>query len=135
MIRRWYDANIEMLRRLYGAISYDEQSFSWIKIHNFKLPPFYNQIYTSLLITTPCENIENYSSYDFYINKGLKRKGSRAVNHIFDEAGYNNLSHKNYARLSLHLDSFKPSLDLINGENIVDICQVVYNHLAQKKGI
>jgi hypothetical protein len=135
MIRRWYEINTKMLCRCYGQVSYDELNLSWIRIHRFKLPPVFRQSYTALLIMTPGQNIENYNGYDFYLDKELKRKDKKPMDHIFDGSGFNDLSGKNYARLSLHLKSFRPALDVISGENLLDMCEVVYNHLGQRKGI
>jgi hypothetical protein len=135
MIQRWYEINITMLCRCYGQVSYDDLNFSWIKVHSFKLPPVFTKSYTALLISTPGQNIENYNGYDFYLDKELERKDNQPMDHIFGRSGYNDLSHKNHARLSLHLKSFRPALDVISGENLLDMCEVVYSHLGQRKGI
>lgn len=135
MIKRWYEINIAMLCNYYGQVSYDDSNYSWIRVHRFNLPPVFIKSHTALLIRTPGENIENYDDYDFYLDKELKRIDKKPTDHIYDPSGYNNLSDKNYARLSLHLKNFKPALDVISGENLLDICEVVYNHLGQRKGI
>ncbi len=134
MIDEWYVTNIRMLERLFGRVSYDDQSFEWILVHRLKLPPFYNKKYTALLITTPGFNITNHNDYDFYIDKKLQRNDIAASEFIFDGSGYNPLSHKNFARLCFNLKSFCPASDVLNGDNIIDLCQSVYNFLAQRKG-
>jgi len=135
MIARWYSANIEMLKRAFGTVTYDNKCFSWILIHVFPLPPMYNKEFTALLIETPGNNIENYTDYNFYADRGLRRPDISGFEHIFDENGYNNYADKGYSRLSLHLHSFNPNLDVISGDNLIDICQTVYHFFALKKGL
>ena len=135
MIANWYGANAAMLQRLFGNVSYDDQCFTWVRIQNFTLPPVYNQYSTALLIRTPGYNIENHVDYHFYLNKVLQRTDGVNMTHYFDDASYNDLSRLGYARLSYHLRTFRPTMDLVSGDNLVDICQGVYNFLAQRQGV
>jgi len=135
MIANWYAANIAMLQRIFGTVAYDDQCFTWVRIQNFILPPVYNQYSTSLLIRTPGYNLENHQGYQFYLNKVLRRTDGVSWTHYFDDHNYNDLADRNYARLSYHLRSFRPTMDLVSGDNLVDICQGVYNFLAQRQGV
>ncbi|MFC1488954.1 hypothetical protein ACFL6B_03805 [Thermodesulfobacteriota bacterium] len=133
MIERWYKINVEMLRRIFGRVSYDEHGFTWILIHRFNLPPFFNKTHSSLLITTPGSNINNSADYNFYIDKNLKRNDIAASRYIFEDTNYNLLRHKNYARICFELKKFRPISDVIGGDTIVDLCQSIYNFLARRK--
>ena len=134
MIAQWYKTNISMLQRLFGKVSYDNYEYTWILIHRFRLPPFYNRMYSALLITTPGYNINNKFAFSFYLDKNLRRSDIPASRFIFDDFSYNPLRHKNYARLCFNIKKFQPRSDVLSGDNIVDLCQSVYNFLARKKG-
>jgi hypothetical protein len=135
MTERWYLANIRMLERLFNRVLFDDIAFQWILIHRFPLPPIFNKNDSSLLIKTPGANIQNHSGYQFYLDIQLSRKDLNNFKHIFEGGSYNDLRAKGYSKLSFHLQSFRPSYDFLNGDNLVDITQAVYNFLGQKSGV
>lgn len=133
MISLWYSMNVEMLRRLFPDVGYDDVNFSFIRIRNFPLPSStFRQSSTNFLIMSPGQNIELHSAYKFYLNKGLIRTVLDSTNHIFDEPGYNDLSHLGWARFSFHLESFRPTWDVISGDTLLDVTQSAYNYLASE---
>lgn len=131
MIYSWYSMNVEMLRRLFPDVEYDDVNFSFIRIRDFPLPPgTFLQSSTNFLIVPPGRNIELHSAYKFYLNKGLIRTVSDSENHLFEEADYNDLRHLGWARFSFHLESFRPTWDVISGDTLIDVTQAAYNYLA-----
>lgn len=132
LIEEWYFKNIRLLNKLFGNVIYDNDFYEWIRIENFKLPVLYTDYFTKLLITTPgLSGIENEQAWNFYIKKGIKRRDEKQIKHLY-ELFYNELSNYGYAKLCINIKSFNPSLNFINGDNIADLVEVVYNFLSRK---
>ena len=134
MISKWYIINIKLLQKIYGRVTCND-TFSWILIWDFDLPPVFNQTHSSLLITTPIENITNFDGFSYFLNQRLHRIDNKQTNRLFDDKGYNYLSNKGYSRLSYHLTSFRPSSDVVSGDNLISICKAIYYFLGDEKGI
>ena len=132
MIRHWYETNVRALQQLFGEVAYDHRQFYWVGIRSFALPPVFQESHSSLLITTPGANIENHDGYKFYLDLGLTRQCRDRERHIFENHGYNDLYKEGWARLSYHLDVFRPTPDVKSGDNLVHVVQSVYNFLGQK---
>ncbi len=133
MIVPWYQKNIQMLERLFGPVSYDGMAYNWVLIHSLALPPTFHQHQSNFLIKTPGADIENHKAYDFYMNKYLTRLDGRERVHLFNDDWYNDLRENNFARLSFHLRSFRPTPDVVSGDTLADIVQAAYNFLAERE--
>lgn len=131
MIQSWYLANIAILTRLFGQVSYDDGCYTWVRIHRFDLPPIFIQKQTSLLMLTPGFNIDNYVDYHFYVDQNLERWDGIAPPFIHEDSECNNLYQYGYARLSFHLESFRPTTDVISGDNLLELSKAVYHFLGQ----
>jgi hypothetical protein len=134
-LQDWYLLNVRMLQKLFGRVSFDDIAFRWVKIHDFPLPDIFQAEQSSLLITTPGANIENHHAYGFYLDTHLSRKDSKTTRYLFEDDSYNDLFNKGYSKLCFNLKGFRPSYPAINGDTLVDLCQSIYNFLAQKSGI
>jgi hypothetical protein len=132
MIRNWYMANIEILANIFGQIEYDDVSFTWVRIYRFELPQVFYQKSTSLLMITPEDNIDNHESYHFFVNKDLQRLDGIAPPFVHENDQWNNLYHLNWARLSYHLKSFRPTADVVSGDNLFGLAKAVYHFLGQE---
>lgn len=133
---RWFAGQLALLSKLPWRFEFDDSGCSWVRVLDFDLPKrVYVDKYTNLLLLIPFPNIENASGYSFYTNRFLARYDNARFHHIFDNAGYNDLHGQGYARLSFHLNSFRPTADIISGDNLVDLLEAVYHFLAQKKGV
>lgn len=130
MIEQWYWINVTMLREIFGQVDFDDIAFLWIYIPDFDLPPIYQREKTKLLITTPGTAIENCHGYSFYAEPELRRRDEAEGVHLIYESGYNDLKYAGFARLSFHLENFRPTADVISGDTIVDIVQAVHNFMA-----
>ncbi|CAB1062325.1 hypothetical protein D1BOALGB6SA_7101 [Olavius sp. associated proteobacterium Delta 1] len=135
MVKQWYLQNMAILRRVFGKVDFDEDSFRWVILHSFSLPPFYHQRKTVLLIETPGPHINNPKAFNFYADKGLSRSDMTVFEHIYEDSRYNHYSDYGLARLSLHLEIFQPSSDVISGDTLLDVTQNVYNFFALRKGL
>ena len=111
---------------------YDNRLFLWVLIYTFPLPDTFVDDCSPLLIRMPGENIENYSGYGFYLDVDLYRLDNRQVNHLFEDRAYNDLRNKGYSKLSYHLQAFRPSYPVGNGDTILDICKSVFHFLGQR---
>lgn len=132
MIEKWYMANIALLVRLFGEVSFDDNCYEWVRIHRFDLPPIFWQEQTSLLILTPGFNIDNHLDYHFFVDRRLERRDGIFPPFIHEDNEYNSLYELNYARLSFHLDSFKPSADVVSGDNLLGLSKAVYHFIGQE---
>ncbi len=126
MIERWYLGNIGLLAKIFGQVSYDDSCFTWIKVHGFDLPEIYFQKQTTLLILTPGYNLDNHQSFNFFVNQNMQRK-DRIPPPFVHEIRYNHLRSYGYARLSFHLTSFKPSADIVSGDNLLELLKSIYH--------
>jgi len=135
-LKNWYHTNFAMMERLFKSPIILGNNYRWVRIERFLLPPMFLPGSTKLLIVLPgLQGIENPASFNFYITRNLRRTDGVLMEHYFQDSFYNDLRNKGYARLSFHLKSWDPRLDVISGDNLVDICQALYNFLAQKKGV
>ena len=135
MVKHWYLQNIMILIRIFGKVKFDETSFLWVIIPSFFLPEIYDQKTTRLLIETPGQQINNPEGFNFYADQGLFRSDMYTYEHIYEDCDYNHYRDIGLARLSLHLNTFEPSLDVHSGDTLLDVTQNVYNFLALKKGL
>jgi hypothetical protein len=133
MINQWYLINILMLQSIWGAVEYDDNLFTWIKIHHFDLPAVYYQKVSILLFMTPGYNIDNFKDYNFFVDLNLKRRDGVAPPFVHENDEYNNLYYQGYARLSFHLDGFRPTADVVSGDNYLELAKAVYHFLGQDK--
>lgn len=133
MIDRWYLANIWMLQRIWELVEYDHDSFTWIRINYFDLPPVFYRKESTLLFLTPGNNIENFKDYHFFVDQDLKRRDGVAPPFVHENDKYNSLYDHGYARLSFHLNSFRPTADVVSGDNFLDLAKAVYHFLGQDK--
>jgi len=133
MIDQWYLVNIEILRRVWGLVEFDDTSFTWIRVNYFNLPPVYYQEESTLLFSTPGNNIENFRDYNFFVDQNLMRRDGVPPPFVHENDRCNNLFNQGYARLSFHLKSFKPTADVVSGDNFLELAKAVYHFLGQNK--
>ena len=133
MIREWYLACFKEIENLYSTEVKHDHKCRWMRLQKFSLPNYYNLSCTKLLITLGgLSNFDNPAEFSFYITKGLWRTDGIDMSHYHESDNYNRFSEEGYARLSLHIKSFNPSLDFYSGDRLVDIIQATYNFLAQR---
>lgn len=134
-IAEWYLKNIRALQRVYGRVDYDQKGLSWILVDRFKLPPDFNRKDSVLLIETPKENLTMKDGFNFYLNKRLVRTDGKPTTRLHDDDGYNPYRDKEYSRLSFHVHDFRPKLDVVKGDNLIDIMESLYNFLGDARGV
>ena len=132
MIEQWYWMCLQLLSQVWGEIQYDDGAFTWVRIVYFDLPPVYHLSETSLLMTTPGYNIENYMDYHFFVDQRLTRIDGSKPPFVHEDDHCNNLYSHGYARLSFHLESFRPTQDVVSGDNLFELAKSVYHFLGQE---
>lgn len=133
MIKYWYAENIKLL--LENGLDVRSELPEYLLIRNFKLPPFYNKEETKLLIRH-LQNLSYPESISFYLTKSLRRTDSLSTDHYFENENWNDLKHKGWARLSLHVDAFSPNLDYPRlGDGFLTLINTVFDFLSQKDGV
>ena len=135
-IVNWYKVNIKALMKIYGEVEFDREKIGWILIHYYQLPPCFNQKTSAFLLITPQENLMKRDGFEFYLNKRLRRVDGKPTRRLFeDNQEYNRYAQKGYARLSFHFYDFRPHSDARMGDNLVDICESLYNFLGDERGL
>jgi len=128
----WYEKNLQILLRypdLKRFKFYMGEKPSLV-FFNFTLPGNFRQLTTKLMIVFPSGQKIFYQQPDrFYLNMGLLLREGNKPGHIFMPAGFNDLQHKGWARFSLHLNRWCPTIDVVSGTNIHDILEAIYNGL------
>jgi hypothetical protein len=133
-ITNWYMANLRALQKIYGGVAHSRK-FSWILIHDYQLPPYFNVATSALLITTPGDNLMASDGFSFFLNKKLRRTDGKPTNRLHDNDGWNPHKGKGYSRLSFHINDFRPKHQASEGDNLVDLCVSLYHFLGDERGI
>jgi len=130
----WYLFCIKEIASICNTgVQFDDQTFSWLRLERFTLPKFYNFSHTKLLIELPgLLQFDNPKKFTFFITNNLKRTDGSRIQNYFNKHAYNKYYWLGYGSLSLHIQSFNPSLDIYSGDRLIDIVQVVYNFLARR---
>lgn len=131
----WYLLNIRALVRIYGEITFNQNTLSWILITKYILPPDFNRKDSALLIITPKEDLMKRDGFEFYLNKRLVRTDGKPICRFHDDDTYNRYANKGYSRLSFHLYDFRPTTNPERGDNLVDVCESLYNFLGDERGV
>ena len=132
MIEQWYLGNIQMLWQVW-PVEYDDGAFTWIKISHFDLPPVYYKDNSTLLFLTPGYNIQNFEDYHFFVDRDLMRQDGIDPPFVHENHECNSLYRYGYARLSFHLKSFRPTTDVVSGDNYLKLAKAVYHFLGQEE--
>jgi|GEM_PF-3012343 len=134
-IAKWYMQNIKALEYVYGLVDYDQAGLSWILVYYFKLPPDFNRKDSVLLIETPLENLTMKDGFNFYLDKQLVRTDGKPTTRLHDDDAWNPHRDKGYSRLSFHINDFRPKLDVVAGDNLIDVMKSLYNFLGDERGV
>ena len=133
--QRWVAINVNMLRKIYGEILH-ANDYRWVLIIDFVLPNCFSHKYSALFIKIPVHNLSISDGFSFYLNKHLTRIDGKPINHLFDDYDYNDLRHKGYSKLSYHFyNNFRPSLDVMSGDTLIDICKSIFYFLGDVRGV
>ena len=133
--QRWVSMNVSMLQNIYGEVTH-AGDYIWVSIKNFVLPECFHQQYSVLLMLVPIHDLSICDGFSFYLDKQLGRNDGMPLEHLFDDHDYNDLRHNGYSKLSYHLNNtFVPSLDVTNGDTLIDICKGIFYFLGDKRGV
>ena len=69
----WFYQNVDLLRRIFGDVIYDDLRQEWVRVDRLPLPRIFYQSTTRLLITAPFPHLDLANGYKFYVNRGLRR--------------------------------------------------------------
>lgn len=135
----WIDRCVMMIAQRFGnnRVTYDRSSYEWFMVYGFPLSRWWLQRSTSLFVVLPpVGNIATYPPDRFYVNQGLRTVSGLLVEHYYEEgAGFNDRARDGWARLSLHIESWYPSADVVSGHNLLHLLDIVYcklDKLAQE---
>ncbi len=132
IIRKWYHENIELVQRVFSDkfIKYDKSTYTWVFIKDFNLPKGWRPSYSNLLIRMPgLDSGFETAPYGFYVDKRLRTTSGRTPEHYFESDGVNDLEDKNYAYLSIHIKTWNPRRDVISGDNLLTVIDIIYQRM------
>ncbi len=133
----WYFGGIQQLSQLFpnSKINYDTEECTWIYIDQFPLPVNVQQNYSRLLLTFPGINYPiTMPPKAFYLDKGLRGKSGRTLRHIFEEGTAHDcedLSHLGYSWACLILRRWKPTYDVVSGDNMATLVNSIFQQLKE----
>lgn len=120
-MKTWLIKNIFLAKCLFPDLQFGP-SLEWILLKNFPLPSGWFNRLTSLLIVWQGINgdIFHVKPNNFYVDIGLRLIDGSEPSHIFEDSSFNDLW-PHWARASWHIESWKPSKDVVSGHNILSI--------------
>ncbi len=126
-LKMWHIRNIKIAASLFPEVVYDSD-FSRIVIERFPLPDGFKKNYTELVIKWQGihGDIFNIVPDNFYVDKDIKLRDGDTPSHIYKNEPFND-RWPDYARVSWHLKTWKPSADVISGHNIMTILEGLYS--------
>lgn len=121
---QWNYLNIQLGKCLFPELIHSPD-FSWIMIPEFPLSALWNSYSTPLLIVQPGLNgdIFNCKPDHFYCDIRLRLANGDKHEHIFHGNTWNNLHNNGWARISWHIQNWKPSPDIIASHNLVSLLE------------
>ena len=134
--RRWYSKMIRVLCEEYrhSVVEYDYEEGTWIRISHFPLPPHFVQSYSRLLLLLPGINQPiPVPPKSFYLDKGLRTKTGATPAHVFDRTSYHgarDLSRKGCAYHCVLLRRWRPTADVLSGDNLITLLNTIRYRLA-----
>jgi hypothetical protein len=129
---RWIDQCLQMIAERYGfdRLDYDRSSYKWFEIFDFPLSEWWLQPSTTLFVKLPpVGNILTYPPDYIYLDQGLRTVSGLKVSHYYENGEFNDMAYEGWARLSLHIKSWRPSPDVVSGNNLLDVVDLVYHDL------
>lgn len=131
----WYWGNVQQLAQLMpnSQINYDTEECTWIYIDRFPMPGNIRQDYSRLLLTLPGFRYPiTVPPKAFYLDKGLRGVSGRYLAHVFEQGashGCEDLSHLGYSWACLLLDRWRPTYDVVSGDNLAVVTNTIFQKL------
>jgi hypothetical protein len=119
----------ELLSAHFGPVQFDPDDLTWVLVERFNLPSNFNRDYTELIIELN-KKYPLLPPQDFYLRKGLLRKGDE-LRHYY-ETGFESkrFRKEGYAWYCLHIKSWKPDpYSMVKGDNLLTAAEAVYKAL------
>jgi hypothetical protein len=130
---RWLDQCVNMIAQQFGSnrVSYDQESYEWFMVYGFPLPEFWLQSSTNLLVLLPpAGNIDTCPPDRFYVSQGLRTVSGLMTGHYYEGDGsFNDRASYGWARISIHIESWCPSADVVSGHNLLHVLDIIYDDL------
>ncbi|MGE4489422.1 MAG: hypothetical protein AB7E95_07765 [Kiritimatiellales bacterium] len=126
---KWIIENLMLLAKAFpeSEMAYDSENFTWIFIRSFPLPENIRQKYTRLIMITPGRlGPISQAPGNVYVDKGLTDLNGNTLPFIFDHCG-RELDGSGFAWLSLFIRRWKPSYDVMAGDNLITLTNLIYD--------
>ena len=122
----------ELLSSHFGSLRYDPNDLTWVIVEDFNLPANFNVDYSELVIELN-KKYPLLPPKDFYLEKGLRRRGRKPGHYYESGYGSKRFCKKGYAWYCLHIKSWRPDpYSMIAGDNLLTAVQAVYNALGSR---
>jgi hypothetical protein len=122
-----------LLARQFGVVDYDDEDGRWVYIPRFPLPAGWDRRTTGLLLVLP-SGYPHVPPGGFYIDRFLRTRSGRRVDHYFEERGdYNPYADKGWGWFCIHLDrgAWQPTGDVLRGDNLLKLAALIRTILTQ----
>ena len=125
------DSEVALLRRWFDRVEHDDVGRHWVLAHRYRLPPGFNRRSTPVLILIPAD-YPQVPPDGIFIDTGLDIPG-----HYFQGPGPRNpFGDKDWAWLCAHLrqKSWRPSADIVGGDNLATLLELYATIFAEMRG-
>jgi len=122
-------SGVELLSKRFKAVSVSPMLRS-VLIQDFELPKGWNRRVSRLLIELPMA-YPRIPPMKFFIDKGLLRHGQQPA-HYYETLLGNFGLRRGYAWICMQsIASWRPSVNILEGDNLITICNIVYQFLSE----
>ena len=117
----------------FGVVDYDDEDGRWVHILEFPLPTGWDREKTGLLLMLP-DGYPHVPPNGFYIDRFLRTRSGRRVEHYFEEqGGYNPYAEKGWGWFCIHLGrrAWRPAGDVRRGDNLFKLTALIRAALTE----
>jgi hypothetical protein len=112
----------------YSQVTYDKDSFLWVCIHDFELPPGFNKKQSELLIELNA-NYPFTPPKNFFLDRTVRTRRGENIEHYYPDEQYNKYHGKGWAWFCVHIKSWKVRGDIMQSDNLLTAADLAYLNL------
>jgi hypothetical protein len=113
------------LRMAYPRVTYDEDRFLWVCIHDFDLPPGFNKKQGELLIELNA-NYPFTPPKNFFLDRTVKTGRGESIEHYYPDEQYNKYHDRGWAWFCVHIKTWKVRGDIMQSDNLLTAADLAY---------
>ena len=118
------------LRIAYPEVTYDEDNFLWVCVHDFDLPPGLNKKISDLLIEVP-PNYPFGPPTNFFLDQTVRTLEGKTLEHYYPDRSHNKYYDKGWAWFCVHIKSWKVKADIAESDSLLTAVDLAYLTLQE----